>query len=63
MRTRVAVIGVGHFMRCSVLAAALQQRGHHILFAMSATTPFVEERLRKCCFSFVHLHASATHFH
>ena len=40
-------MGTGHVMRCLALAQAWQDAGGQAIFAMAATTPAVEERLRK----------------
>jgi UDP-2,4-diacetamido-2,4,6-trideoxy-beta-L-altropyranose hydrolase len=46
-------------MRCSVLAAVLQRRGHDVHFAMRTMVPLVEERLRQCGFGCRKLDARA----
>jgi UDP-2,4-diacetamido-2,4,6-trideoxy-beta-L-altropyranose hydrolase len=50
-------IGTGHAMRCLALAQAWQDAGGQVFFAMSETTPAIEERLQSEGFEVVRVDA------
>jgi len=52
-------IGTGHVMRCLALAQAWQDVGGHCVFAMAASTPAVERRLKEERVEIEHLAVAA----